>query len=872
MGDHTKSFRSKELILGENCLEQKSGLKIFISYSHHNNTAEEQYIEDFIKHIAPLKESGLVDVWYDRLILPGEDLHEMIEYHLEDADIVCLFVSSDFLNSGECRGEKKKALELRKMEGVQVISVILSPCGWEDDPDISPLLVLPTDGKPVSEFKDKRTAWQDVYGGLKRVIEKELKIRRLVISDDFQSFLHDAEMLTKAHPKKESVSLDDVYIDVKLDKFNSLKEGKETINSNELLNILFTDGRIIVAGEDQSGKTTLCKKIFCELRSLNFIPVYLSNEKYVFPGKIDNIISKSLHEQYIDIDEREIGVDRIVPILDDFHRVKGKEKHIADLLKYRYCIVVGDDIFSLNIKDKTLISSFTTFKIKELKPSLIYELVKKWVSLSDKDAVIDYKSIDKNIDLLNTTLGRNIGKGVLPAYPFFVLSTIVTYETLTLPLDRDITSQGYCYQAFIYYYLRKRGVREDEIDIYVNFLTRFASHMHKGKLEEFDPDGFLSFMKLYSDIYNLPVEQEILITNLSEIVSQDSFGNYSFKYPCFYYFFAAKALSEHIEEPTGMEEICAVLNNLHVDENAYIAVFLTHHSKTLRILDEIGKVALSLFNGFEPATLMKDEVRFFDEQAHNIVKAVLPPANVTPEMERTERLKIQDELEQSHEEVSQEEHSEENDIFTKDFRKAIKTVEVMGCIIRNRAGSLEKVKLQKIFRDGMDVHLRMLSSFFELMKSGDKQEEMVDYISKRLSHLEGSGDSNKFLDEELRRKTARKIFWNFNFLIMYGIIHKIVHSLGSDKLTGITTNVCDEVNTPASFLIKHGIYMEYNKNLQIKELEKRHHASDFPKIAKRAIEFMVVDYCSLHPINYRDLKRVEDCLEIHPKKLLSGNH
>lgn len=440
--------------------------------------------------------------------------------------------------------------------------------------------------------------------------------------------------------------------------------------------------------------------------------------------------------------------------------------------------------------------------------------------------------------------------------------TLVTYETFTMSLDQDITSQGYCYQAFIYFYLSKRGVKNDEIDTYLNFLAELASHMHHAKQNELSDHDFSVFMKYYSDKYNLSIEQEILLSNLSEIVSEDSFKNYSFRYPYLYYFFVAKSLSEHIGESGGMERIKGILNNLHVDENAYIAVFLIHHSKNTSIFEEIESIASSLFDKYKPATLAKDEMIFFDEQAHNIVKAALPPANVTPEMERTRRLKMEDEFVESYDDDTKGEGIDENDTSVNDFRKAIKTVEVMGCIIRNRAGSLEKVRLQKIFLNGMNVHLRVLSSFIEIIKSEDEQKEIVEYISNRLSNLEKGKDSFKKLSDEQRRKIAHNIFWNLNFYIVYGIISKIVHSLGSDKLTEITNYTCDQVANPASFLIKHGILMGYNKNLQIKELEKGINEIEFSKIAKRTAEMMVVDHCSLNPINYRDKQRIEDTLKI----------
>ncbi|MEM3373546.1 MAG: hypothetical protein QXF76_05000, partial [Candidatus Anstonellales archaeon] len=522
-----------------------------------------------------------------------------------------------------------------------------------------------------------------------------------------------------------------------------------------------------------------------------------------------------------------------------------------------------------NIKDEKLIGSFTYFKIKELKPSLRYELIKKWVSLTDKEIRDNdiYKAIDERTELIDNIIGKNIGKGIIPSYPFFILSTIVAYDTFAMPLDQEITSQGYCYQAFIYFYLRKQGVKNDEIDIYINFLTELAFYFYKEKKYELSPDDFNSFMKLYLEKYNFPIKQENLLKNLNLIVWADSFNNYSFHYPYLYYFFVAKYIAEHFEDT--QEEIAKIMNNLHVDENAYIAVFIVHHSKNVNILEEIELNALCLFDKYEPATLTKDEIKFFDEQVDNIVKAVLPHAKRTPEIERAERLKIKDDLERSQKGANQKEDRDREDTLGKELRRTIRTVEVIGCILKNRAGSLEKTKLEELFKEAIYVHLRILSSFFEVIKNKENQKDIVDFISERLEKII-KGKEGKLGREKLE-KISRTIFWNLNFFVVYGFIYKIIHSLGSDKLKVIVNKVCNEINTPASFIVKHGILMWYTKNLQIEEIEGKFNEKNFSEIAKRVIRFMVVNHCALHSINYKDRQRIVNKLGIPEKKLLPSH-
>jgi hypothetical protein len=97
-------------------------LRLFISYSHQDNLPEKPYIDQFKKHIAPLKDNALIEDWYDRKILPGDDYQDTIGNNLEDADIICLFISANFLASNNCLKEKK-ALELKKEKGISVMGL-----------------------------------------------------------------------------------------------------------------------------------------------------------------------------------------------------------------------------------------------------------------------------------------------------------------------------------------------------------------------------------------------------------------------------------------------------------------------------------------------------------------------------------------------------------------------------------------------------------------------------------------------------------------------------------------------------------------------------------------------------------------------------
>ena len=162
-----------------------------------------------------------------------------------------------------------------KKKGIAVVPIVLSPCGWLDDIELSTLLALPPDGKPISDFSNSDTAWNNVYNELKNVIDNVIKIKQLKITDTFSNFLQNTELLSRAHSQKDKVLLGDIFVYPELSKFDDLREYEKKISSDVLIENFYDYLKILIAGENQSGKTTLCKQIFIELRKRNFIPIYI---------------------------------------------------------------------------------------------------------------------------------------------------------------------------------------------------------------------------------------------------------------------------------------------------------------------------------------------------------------------------------------------------------------------------------------------------------------------------------------------------------------------------------------------------------------------------------------------------------------------
>jgi len=142
--------------------------RVFMSYSH----KDEELRDQLEVQLTMLKRQGLVDVWHDRRLLPGEHLDWTISEELDRADIILLLVSPDFIASDYCyKIEKGRALERHREGTARLISVILRPCDWTHT-DLSQFLVTPKDGRPVTQWPDRDEAFLDVARSIRRAIEE----------------------------------------------------------------------------------------------------------------------------------------------------------------------------------------------------------------------------------------------------------------------------------------------------------------------------------------------------------------------------------------------------------------------------------------------------------------------------------------------------------------------------------------------------------------------------------------------------------------------------------------------------------------------------------------------------------------------------
>ncbi|XXX81951.1 TIR domain-containing protein [Sorangium sp. So ce134] len=151
----------------EKDLPTKKTIRLFFSYSH----KDEALRDELETHLALLKREGILQTWHDRRIGASAEWAGQIDRNLDEAEVILLLISADFLASNYCFDkEMKRALERHHAGQAHVIPVLLRKTDWHSAP-FARLQALPRNARPVTSWQDRDEAWTDVAKGIRHAVE-----------------------------------------------------------------------------------------------------------------------------------------------------------------------------------------------------------------------------------------------------------------------------------------------------------------------------------------------------------------------------------------------------------------------------------------------------------------------------------------------------------------------------------------------------------------------------------------------------------------------------------------------------------------------------------------------------------------------------
>jgi tetratricopeptide (TPR) repeat protein len=158
-------------------------LKLFYCYAR-----EDKLLRDALGvHLGNLKRQELIIDWHDRNINAGQEWAREIDTNLNEADIILLLISPDFVHSNYCYSiEMTRALERHENGTARVIPIILRHGDYEGAP-FSKLQALPTDAVPVIDrkWRTRDEALVNVVKGIRKIVGELLCNDWLVMGNEY---------------------------------------------------------------------------------------------------------------------------------------------------------------------------------------------------------------------------------------------------------------------------------------------------------------------------------------------------------------------------------------------------------------------------------------------------------------------------------------------------------------------------------------------------------------------------------------------------------------------------------------------------------------------------------------------------------------
>ena len=831
--------------------------RLFISYSH----KDENLLTALTTHLSPLVNNGTITSWDDRKLLLGDELDETLRSELESADLVAFLVSSDFLASISCyEKELLRILHLRPSGKIGVLPIILRQCLWQDTP-LKNFVAAPKDGKPVTAFSDRDEAWVNVAEQIKQRAEQWMSDQSNLKEDrtsykrptaslnaDFANWLTDTEVLFQ-HEFKEKLYLTDIFVYPDLTGHQDRDHDFiDTINSSELRNPDFIHDGVLLHGQEQSGKTALVKTLFQHYHDHRILPLYVDGRN-ITSSDPQRTLSPLVRQQYQNItwDEYVSNSAQKILFIDNYHALRLNlkfERRFLDAIKplFDHRILVADSSVTFDEKRIIEISPYRRWEILPFGHARRGELIERWNSLGEEETIEPTDLQRRNDDTtrkLNTIIRRN----VLPPKPIFVLTVIQLLDSV-MPTNFDLSSYGHCYQALIFQALRKVGVRPQQFDLYVNYLTELAYSCFSNGGESLKEEEFVRFTDAYSKRFLLHSHEQILKTlTRAEIVRIDGDNRLRFCYRYIFYFYAAKYLADHIDD--CRHEIENLCESLHSSRNANIVIFLMHHSRDQRIIDEVLLRAEMIFDQVPVATLERQETEHILQLVQRIPDLVIDQIDVETERKKElERLDHFDGVANEGEDFD--DQLKDADETVLDIVRSARMIDVVGQILRNRSGSLERTQLSDLARSGFDTGLRFLSFWLEFTRR-DRSGIVGLIASVLMTAAKGAKD-----EDEIRR-AATQLYLDLCYDVCRGVLRRVTHSLGARELVEVFEMLeQQEPDSIAVLLLNVAIQMEFTKKIPKRKIERLIVKLRSNPIAGLLLKELVIQHLYLNEIRIGD--------------------
>lgn len=717
------------------------------------------------------------------------------------------------------------------------------------------------------------TDWQNLVRGL------DLKKRRININEKFLEIITDPGASFEHEKIGGDILLEDLFVYPNISvtsSVNSKQKRSEVFSSKILFDKFVNESkRLLILGEEVSGKTTICRYLFKDLYTNGKIPILLygNDINAIDKEKIKLLVSKSFVKQYHEIELEtfeQIDKERIVLLIDDFHKFKtkgkAKERLIDNLVNlYPNIIITGNKLMEL--EDYTeegggvLYEEFEHYLIHEFGPDLRYELINRWNILGEDFFTQPNELLNKN-DHCAKFVNNIVKSNLIPSYPIFILSML---QSLSAGDGKaEYSMHGYYYQLLISKALSK-NVGSTKLGAYHNFLAEYCYFLFDNeiRLKSLAKDSFATVFRKFCDDYDITtLSLDTLIDNLKKaklIVENNGF--IKIIYPYVYYYFVAKFLSENIQEKFALEKIEKLCKRVFREEYSNIVMFLVHLEKSSFILDLLLNNSRTLFKDV-PVAKLEDDIDFINKLVNQLPQEILD--SYTIENARKEDRVDEEDIEKTEREFKESElaskYKLEDDVSHLDvisrITRALKTIEILGQLTKKHWAEIKGPKKLELTEETYLLGLRTLTFYFTLLE---------DNVPLLVEHVKSLVDSKR-LREKIDLRGLKVLSSGFIFKLSststLAVIKRISNAIGLEDLSSTFDQVLTKHNHRSTELINLSIKLDHFKGIPEDALEEFKGRNGTNYLCVNVLQNMIKGYLYMYYVEREVKQRLCEKFEI----------
>lgn len=687
------------------------------------------------------------------------------------------------------------------------------------------------------------------------------------------------------HPQTSDLRLDDIFVypdlvENSLKSFSKKSKHAPFLNLSAIANTTTETGiKYVFIGNETSGKTTICKRLFIDFYNQGYLPVFIEGQNLSNNLRIEifeKTLKKCYQEQYQEdicpIDK--INISKVIIIIDDFHKIKIKNDYRAVLIKNicsKFCnlVITGNALMPLeginNKVHKDIFKDFMLYSIQEFGTKLRYELISKWNTVGREKRFIDTNELLRQNDFANNHINSIIGNNYIPSYPIYLLGMLQALEAgSNLNSSNNYSQHGFYYELVINEALNKAVKDKKEISLYVNYITNFCYFLFEKKSKGLTISEFNDFHILYCDrhdIKNFGTKTILKVFEDAKLFVINSYVSVNYKFV--YYYFVAKYMTNNISKQETKIIISKMVKRLYREEFSNIILFLTHLSKDPFIIDELVSNAKTIFEKNDIAKLDSD-VDNINALIKELPKQVIE--NIDIHQHREDELEEQQEIERLENEYEQgiqddgefdlDEAIDAIDLLAR-VTLALKNIEILGQVAKKYWGEMTGDIKYEVVSETYNLGLRTLNNYLSFME--DNSEMLIPQIANL---IDKKFIKDKFKLEKRVEDLVSDFIFRLCFLASFGIIRRVSNSIGYEGLEETLNKVLIRNPINSVRLIDLSIKLEHFSKLPIDRIEQDYNDFSNNKLASMALRNLVINYMYMFETDYRQKAQLSRILGI----------